>query len=50
VSDPLTQEDKDTLVRMIREKMGDMKVEFRLEQDIENTASGKFRPVINEIL
>lgn len=35
---------------MIRNKMGNMQVEFVLEKDIENTASGKFRPVINELL
>lgn len=50
VSDPLSNEDKSALVNMIRTKMGDMQVEFVLEKDIENTASGKFRPVINELL
>lgn len=50
VSDPLSDEDKSTLISMIRNKMGDMQVEFVLEKDIENTASGKFRPVINELL
>jgi hypothetical protein len=50
VSDPLNQRDKETLCDLIRGKMGDMKVEFVLEQDIENSASGKFRPVINELL
>jgi len=50
VSDPLSKEDKSTIVNMIREKMGNMQVEFVLEKDIENTASGKFRPVINKLL
>lgn len=50
ISDPLTPEDKSILINRIRDKMGDMKVEFILETDIENTASGKFRPVINELL
>lgn len=50
VSDPLSQEDKDTLTRMIREKMGNIRVEFVLEEDIDNAASGKYRPVVNELL
>jgi len=50
VSDPLTDADKETLIRMIRQKMGDMRVEFNLEEDIPNTASGKYRPVVNELL
>ncbi len=50
VSDPLTDADKETLIRMIHQKMGDMRVEFNLEEDIPNTASGKYRPVINELL
>lgn len=50
ISDPLTLSDKSTLISHIQSKMGDMKVEFVLEEDIENTPSGKFRPVINETL
>ncbi|MBM4403551.1 MAG: phenylacetate--CoA ligase family protein [Candidatus Cloacimonetes bacterium] len=50
VSDPLTDIDKETLIRMIHQKMGNMRVEFVLEEDIPNTPSGKYRPVINELL
>lgn len=50
VGDPLTKEDKELLLSMVREKMGNMKIEFTTEKDIENTKSGKYRPVINELL
>lgn len=50
VSDPLTDEDKETIVSKIKEKMGDMTVSFVVEEDIENTKSGKYRPVINKLL
>lgn len=50
VSDPLSTIDKETLVEMIKGKMGDMQVEFIQEAEIENSPSGKYRPVINELL
>jgi len=50
VSDPIPDPEKELLREKIRRKMGDMKVDFILEEDIENTKAGKFRPVINELL
>lgn len=50
VSDPIPIEEQELLRKMIRGKMGEMKVDFVLEADIENTKSGKYRPVINELL
>ncbi|MBI9032097.1 phenylacetate--CoA ligase family protein [bacterium] len=50
VGDPLSNEDKVLLTSMVREKMGNMKIEYINEKDIENTKSGKYRPVINETL
>jgi phenylacetate-CoA ligase len=50
VSDPLSEDDKKLLTQKISERMGEMKVSFILEQDIENSKSGKYRPVINKLL
>lgn len=50
VSDPIPEDEKELLRAKIRSKMGDMKVDFVLENDIENTKTGKYRPVINELL
>lgn len=50
VSDPIPSNEQELLRKMIKEKMGEMRVDFVLEQDIENTKSGKYRPVINELL
>ena len=50
VGDRLLEEEKSMLTSMVREKMGNMKIEYVNEKDIENTKSGKYRPVINEML
>ncbi|MDD3235131.1 MAG: hypothetical protein PHH43_02270 [Candidatus Cloacimonetes bacterium] len=50
VSDPIPEDEKEMLRKMIRDKMGEMKVDFILETDIENSSSGKYRPVINELI
>lgn len=50
VSDPIHEDEKELLRSMIKGKMGEMKIDFVLENDIENTKSGKYRPVINELL
>ena len=50
VGEELTGDDTQLLTNLVKEKMGNMKIEFVNEVDIENTKSGKFRPVINELL
>jgi len=50
VGEKLSEEDEFILISMIREKMGNMGIEFTYEKDIENTKSGKYRPVINETI
>jgi phenylacetate-CoA ligase len=50
VGDKLTKLDEGILLRMIREKMGDIKIDFIKEDDIECSISGKYRPVINELI
>lgn len=50
VSDPLSETDKRIIIDKVKEKMGNMSIRFVLAKDIENTKSGKYRPVINELL
>jgi hypothetical protein len=50
VGDQLFKSDEEILLKMIREKMGDVKIEFIKEDDIECSTSGKYRPVINELI
>lgn len=50
VSETLSSENKAKLTSLICEKMGDMRVEFIQENDIENSPSGKYRPVVNRLL
>lgn len=47
VSDPLTEEDKKILLDNMKSNLGDVSINFINETDIENSASGKYRPVIN---
>ncbi len=50
VSDPLTWEEQQLLVSDIQNRAGGIRVVFSFENDIENAASGKYRPVINELI
>ena len=50
VGDQLFKFDEEILIKMIREKMGNVKIEFIKEDDIECSTSGKYRPVINELI
>ncbi len=50
VSDPLTEEEKQVLIDNIQSRIGKIDVKFSFETEIENSASGKYRPVINELI
>ncbi len=50
VSDPLTEEDKEILTNTLKKNLGNIKIQFVQEADIENSASGKYRPVINQTI
>lgn len=50
VCDKISREKRAILVQNILERLGEMKVEFVFEDDIENASSGKYRPVVNELL
>lgn len=50
VSEKLTVAEENNLIRNIRERLGDMNIQFLYEGDIENTKTGKYRPVVNKLL
>lgn len=50
VCDALSEEEKNTLTDNIRKRLGAMTVNYQFEKNIENSASGKYRTVINKIL
>lgn len=50
VSDELTPKDMDLIVKTTIDKLGDMKVRFVREIDIENSKSGKYRWVENRLI
>ncbi len=50
VSDPLTTEDMDIIIKTTHSKLGDMKLTFVKESDIECSASGKYRWVENRLI
>jgi predicted ThiF/HesA family dinucleotide-utilizing enzyme len=50
VSDPLTTEDMDIIIKTTHAKLGEMKVSFIKETDIECSASGKYRWVENKLI
>ena len=49
VATPLSLEDEKIWISNIKERMGKINIEFSYEDDIENSASGKYRPVISNI-
>ncbi len=50
VAKKLSMEDERKLTDNIRYRLGDIKITFVQENNIENSKSGKYRPVINELL
>jgi phenylacetate-CoA ligase len=50
VSDPLSEEEKDFILTDIKSRLGELTIEFKYESEIENTKTGKYRPVINKLI
>lgn len=50
VCDDLTQDEVNMLKDNIIKRIGNLEIEFVFEKDIENSKSGKYRPVINKLL
>lgn len=50
VADSLTIEEKEFIITNLKTRLGDMRIEFSYETEIENTLTGKYRPVINKLL
>lgn len=50
VSDILTPEEEGFFLSDIKKRLGEMTLEFSYESNIENTKTGKYRPVINKLL
>ena len=50
IADKLSFEEEDFIVSDIKKRLGEIIIEFSYEQDIENTKTGKYRPVINKLL
>lgn len=50
VSDPISPELQNILISNIQSRIGAIQIRFSFEKDIENSASGKYRPVVNELL
>lgn len=50
VGNDLTEDDKNAIRNFMFEKLGKMQVNFITEVDIENAKSGKYRPVVNDLL
>lgn len=46
ISDPLTKMDKAKICTYINNNIGELKIEFIQEREIENAPSGKYRPVV----
>jgi phenylacetate-CoA ligase len=50
VSDPLSPIETEFFISDIQKRLGLMKVTFSYDHDIENTKTGKYRPVINKLI
>jgi len=50
VSDELSLEEKEFIVADMKKRLGDISIEFRYELEIENSKTGKYRPVVNKLL
>ena len=49
VSDTLSEEEKNFFCTDIKNRLGLLSIKFSYETDIENTKTGKYRPVINKL-
>jgi len=50
VGNDLSDADKDKLKLLLSQKLGTIEILFKKEEDIENSVSGKYRPVVNDLL
>lgn len=50
VADAFTDEEKHFLIDDIKKRTGPMQILFKYEYEIENTKTGKYRPVINKVI
>ncbi len=50
VGEFLSKEEESQIISITRKKLGDMKIDFIYEEDIENSISGKYRTFINETI
>ena len=50
IADELSLQEKISISDNMKDRLGDMNIEFIQEKCIENSPSGKYRPVINEML
>lgn len=50
VAQRFTKEEENLLSRLLKEKLGSVDIEYKYEANIENSSSGKYRPVINNLL
>jgi len=50
IADKLSFEEETFILSDIKKRLGEITIEFSYEKDIENTKTGKYRPVINKLL
>ena len=50
VCDQLSEDEKNVIIDNITGRLGAIMISFSFEKDIENSPSGKYRPVINKLL
>ena len=50
VCEMLSADEKTFILTDIKKRVGDMNIEFSYVENIENTATGKYRPVINDVI
>jgi phenylacetate-CoA ligase len=50
VANSLSKTEMDFIINDIKKRLGNINIELSYENDIENTSSGKYRPVINNLL
>lgn len=50
VAEHLSQKEEEFIISNIRKRLGNIKVNFSYEHNIENSITGKYRPVINKLI
>lgn len=50
VSEKLDRAEEEIITRDMKERLGNIRIQFIYEKDIENSSSGKYRPVVNQII